>query len=160
MAKTIMSEEILLRPAEEADSNDVFLWRNDKASRGASFDTKEISWAEHQRWFSGSLLNSNRRVYIIMLKDGSKIGVLRFDIEAGSSVVSINISPKFRGLNYGKSALKKGCEVYFRENPSVQYLVAKVKPGNTASLKAFENAGFKRHGVGLDHIELILRGAE
>jgi RimJ/RimL family protein N-acetyltransferase len=129
------------RQAVEADADMVFSWRNCKAVRLASFDSREISWKEHQDWFRQSLERTDRSLLIAQDAEMS-VGVLRFD-RAGETVeVSVFLDPAMIGRGYGTAILQAGITWAKQNLAGTKVMRAQIKPGNPASSRVFEKAGF------------------
>lgn len=124
-----------VRKATEEDSLDIFEWRNDPVTRLMSFTQTPVSLENHTKWFSASLQNPKREIYIGEY-EGSKIGVVRFDEREDEAEVSINMNPAFRGKKLALPFLNISLK-------SKTHVIAKIKENNTASLKLFQRAGFK-----------------
>ena len=131
---------VTLRPATPADGEALWRWRNDPATRRASFDEREIPWAEHARWFADALGRADRRVFVVEA-DGVAAGTVRLDRAGREASVSISVAPEWRGRGVGTEALRLLCRAEAGE-AGLERLVARVKPGNPASRAAFARAGF------------------
>jgi len=131
---------VRLRPAVAGDCRQVWLWRNDEATRAASFDTAPISFETHQPWFDASLQNPDRHMYVV-LADGHEAGVVRLDVAGAVGTVSIHLSPAWRGRGVGPSALAALESIAFGPL-GLKQIEARVKADNGASLTAFQKAGF------------------
>jgi len=129
------------RQAVEADADMIFSWRNCKAVRFASFDSREISWMEHQDWFRQSLERTDRSLLIAQDAE-MPVGVLRLD-RAGETVeVSVFLDPAMIGRGYGTAILQAGI-AWARQNlAGAKVMRAQIKPNNPASSRVFEKAGF------------------
>ena len=84
-------------------------------------------------------------MFLVTNSNHKKIGVVRFDREASTSTISINLNPLFRGQGYGKKSLKECLDIYF-QNFDVNEIIAKIDPGNLVSKKLFQGMGFKDTG--------------
>jgi RimJ/RimL family protein N-acetyltransferase len=138
---------ISLRAARAEDCIKVWKWRNDGDTRRASFDSAEIPWSVHERWFAETLKRSDRKLYIVVAK-GLSEGVVRLDLVGAEAAVSIHLAPEWRGKGVGSVALRRVGVIAFREL-KLRRLVASVKEDNTASISAFKKARFmetKREG--------------
>jgi pseudaminic acid biosynthesis-associated methylase len=135
-----------LRPATLADCERLWRWRNDPATRRASFDEREIALDDHRRWLAAALADAAREVYVV-LADGEAAGTVRLDRAGPEATVSIAIAPEVRGRGLGAAALRALVERAFAAG-DVDRLVARVKPDNPASRAAFEAAGFRVVGEG------------
>ncbi len=133
---------VSLRPAAATDRAHVWHWRNDPETRGASFNSAEIPWDVHERWFNDALHRADRKLFIIVA-DEMAAGTARLDIVGREADVSIHLAREWRGRGVGSSALSALAESAFREL-EIDRLLASVKPDNHASLAAFAKAGFAR----------------
>jgi RimJ/RimL family protein N-acetyltransferase len=138
---------LTIRPATELDSRDLFEWRNDPQTRVVSISTDEVPWEDHYRWFTASLSNQRRQIYMCCtVIDGSSdsIGVVRFDIDESltEAEVSINLNPRVRGRGLGTQTLLAGIAEFESDRPSVMRLTAQIRDSNEASVAIFRKAGF------------------
>ncbi len=136
---------VTLRPATADDCRQVWLWRNDEATRRASFDSSEIPLETHEGWFRDSLERRDRRIYIV-LADGRPSGVVRLDVRGRQGTVSIHLAPERRGQGLGPAALVSLDRSAWTEL-DLDAFVAEVKPDNRASIAAFTKAGFRATGL-------------
>jgi UDP-2,4-diacetamido-2,4,6-trideoxy-beta-L-altropyranose hydrolase len=133
---------IRLRPASAADCERVWSWRNDPETRAASFESAEIPWDTHVRWFGDALRREDRRILVVEA-DGEPAGTMRLDIASAEATVSIHLAREWRGRGVGTRALAALADLAFGEL-GIDRLLASVKPDNYASLAAFAHAGFTR----------------
>jgi RimJ/RimL family protein N-acetyltransferase len=144
MTKQSLSEfgELTLRHADEADSEDIWRWRNDEQTRLWSVTTERVGWDEHCRWFEQSLANEMRCLYIGIDRSGEKIGICRFDIDEQSNTaeVSINLNPLHRGKRLSVPLLSSAIAIF----QAIQRidLTATIKKANTTSIRCFTSCGF------------------
>ncbi|MEW6664750.1 MAG: GNAT family N-acetyltransferase [Thermodesulfobacteriota bacterium] len=134
---------IRLRRAVMSDSEAVFEWRNDPAVRDHFFDSRELSFAEHTRWFEESLRRADR-VVLIAHHEQDAVGVIRFDLtpqDPTTAEVDIYLDPKMHGRGLGTAVLKEGVE-WTRRHTEIKRLVARVRARNEASMKMFSKCGF------------------
>ncbi len=136
------NKKIFFRFAVKEDLEDVFNWRNDEITRKYSFNSSELNLDEHKTWYFSSLKNPNRNIFIALDEHNAKIGQIRFDRQDNFAIISIVIAPQFRGQGYGTLTIINSCEFYFN-NLDVDFLVAKIKSENKASINVFEKAGFE-----------------
>jgi len=136
-----LSSCVALRAATPEDCRRLWKWRNEQATRDASFNTEYIPYDEHERWFTCMLATSNTRVLIATDTGGQGIGYARFDIRYQEAEVSISIDRAKRGKGYGIAVIKCGSDYLLRSEP-VQRVVATIRCDNPASRAAFERAGF------------------
>ena len=137
----MIKNDISIRNAEKTDSNDVFLWRNDRISRVNFFNQEPIEFTSHAKWYQRAMVNPDIVLFIGLL-ESKKIGVCRFDIkeENMSAEISINLNPIFRGKNLSKIFLEKSVAKFLNTNKLT--LLAKIKNTNNRSEKIFEKCGF------------------
>ena len=126
-----------LRKAAKLDKDDLLAWRNDSQVRANSFQSEIVTEEEHEQWFS-KLLQDKDRLLLIGCLDNKKIGVVRYDlIGAGYYEVDINIAPDMRGQGWGAELLKQSLTWVKGK------VKARIKKNNTASINAFEKAGYR-----------------
>lgn len=138
-----MNDAIDVYEATQADSKDIWTWRNDALTRAMSITADEVDWALHSNWYGSSLEDKNRYLYIGYVKGGdNKIGMCRFDVDPEKFVaeVSINLNPTMRGLNLSHkllSAAIREFQIHLKFD-----LTATIKKENKASIKCFTRLGF------------------
>ena len=132
-----MHEEFTLRLAEEKDIENIFNLANDATVRKNSFHQEKISWATHINWFK-SKLNSKDTFFYIIKTDKDFAGYIRLDRDNTKWLISIAISPDFRGKSYGLKALQKLKKIHPDKT-----LIAYVKIDNKASINMFLKDNFK-----------------
>jgi len=147
-----VSAPVLLRPAASTDCEALWRWRNDPATRRASFQQDEIPHDAHTRWFAESLGRPDRRIYIVVVNDADA-GTVRLDLDRDEARVSINLAPEWRGRGIGTRALRLLCRELCG-SPKLERLSAQVRPENHASRVAFERAGFSVV-AGQEHLLLV-----
>jgi len=130
-----------IKDADNSDSLDVFVWRNDPISCQMFISNNKVTLEEHKKWFESSLTNPLRKIYIGILRD-DKVGICRFDINSKmtSAEVSININPNMRGKNLSYELLSDSIETYKKTNQIK--LTATIKKENKASSRIFQKCSF------------------
>ena len=131
-----------VRSATLADSEILWLWRNDPLMREMSKNRAPIIWEDHERWLATVLSNPCVGLYMAD-RSGEPVAMVRFDRKDDLAIVSTNVAPAMRGQGIGTAALKAACETYEAESRTA-HLVAEVRHDNAASLRAFAAAGFRR----------------
>lgn len=133
---------LVLRSATLDDEDLLLKWRNDPATRHASFSSDEISSGDHHRWFVEKLEDPDCAILVVEV-DGLPVGQIRLDrLAEGVAEISIGLAAEVRGRGLGRKAL-------LRAVPEADRLLgadsirALVKRGNAASLAAFASAGFR-----------------
>jgi len=145
--------QITFRKAELRDSNDILIWRNDIVTRQNSFNSEKISNEEHKRWIKDVIYSSEINLFIITNNYGNKLGVVRFNNKDNHTEINITIAPKYRNKGFGSKVIKQISNYYIKEY-KISYIIAKIKPENIYSIKAFENVDYKFHKKYKNHIEL------
>jgi RimJ/RimL family protein N-acetyltransferase len=136
-----MAADLLIRAAQDADSGDIWRWRNDATTRAMSLSTAEISWDAHAAWFAQALADASRRFYVAEV-DGAKVGMCRFDLahDGASAEVSINLNPDLRNQGWGAPLLAAGIARFRQDFPVT--ITATIRPDNAASQRIFSRCGF------------------
>lgn len=131
-----------LRKAMLEDCGLVWVWSNDRTVRRNSFTKSDgyINWMEHVDWYRSRLCDSDCQFYIVVDDDGNPIGQTRLQRSGVGAEISISIATPWRGCGRGVEALRLTSECGFILGYS--QIVANVKDGNAASLRAFEKAGY------------------
>lgn len=136
--------EVRLRLAVPEDALLLWEWANDPDVRRWSFTPDPISWVGHVHWFAGKLAEPDC-LFLLAADGDAPIGQIRFDFGGTKAVVSVSLAPQARGRGYAAAVLRAACREALSARP-VGSVVALIRPGNAASLKAFEAAGFRPDG--------------
>lgn len=133
-----------IRRAMLEDCGLIWLWANDPVVRGGSFNTELIPWREHIEWFRQRLDDANCLFYIVSDDNDMPKAQVRFDIDPDTfeAAISVSINYLFRGKGCGAKIIKLASD-----ESKLPVIEAKIKPDNTASLKAFAKAGYKEIGT-------------
>jgi UDP-2,4-diacetamido-2,4,6-trideoxy-beta-L-altropyranose hydrolase len=132
---------ISLRPVTIGDLQMVFHWRNDPFIIAHGSSGREVAWDEHEKWFTETIADSNRRMFIIVDHD-EPIGQIRFDRETRQHcVVSVYLLRSFTARGLGVDAIRTGCGAIF-QTWDVERVVACVRQDNPCGRSAFLKAGF------------------
>lgn len=134
-------EAAYLRAATEEDMDLLFEWANEASVRANSFSTSRISYEEHRAWYKNMMSREDCRQYIYMC-DGQAVGQIRVSVSGAEAEVGYSVCAGMRGMGHGKNMLRLLYKQMECDYPQVQKLTAKVKPGNTASAKAFSDTGY------------------
>lgn len=134
--------KLKIRRLRNNDRN--FLWElaNDPIARNQSYHTKSIAWNDHKRWFRNILSNPRNIVYIAILNNKTRIGVIRYERKYSSATISINISPTHRDHGYGKCLLMLTSSQIFHDE-KINKILAYIKASNQASIHMFKKAGYE-----------------
>jgi len=135
--------DIVLRMANSEDAIKIWPWRNHEDTRRYSFDNAEVTIDEHIQWWSQSLLDQ-KRILLLGSFMGVDFGVIRFDFEGSSKVVtSIYLNPSMTGKGLGRALLISGIHWLGKSHPNIKSVVADILPQNLASVGLFKSAGFQ-----------------
>lgn len=140
-----LSIKINFRKATADDVQQVYSWAIDPEVRRYSYSKSEILWQDHVQWFNKKISDTLCEYFIIEIGN-SPVGQIRFeysDEEQGAYVISYLIDKNWRGKGLGNSVLIKGIQKLIKVR-AVEKVVGYVQNFNTASIKAFNQAGFKK----------------
>ncbi len=144
--RTCSVDKFYLRKAVADDSKIVYELSNDPTVRIQSINKNSISWEEHCKWFDKKINDENYLFLLAFDRDDKFIGQIRFEIKSNQAVVSISLTENFRGKGLSKRIIKEGSRRLFIENQNLKSITAYILPQNSASLHAFEAAGYKPEG--------------
>lgn len=134
--------EIGIRPAGEDDCRDIWAWRSSPEVSGWCFSGGDLTLDQHKEWFARKSADPNVRMYIAEAKGGVKVGQARLEASGASATISVNLNPEYIGRGIGTKLIVMATQKFFAEMPSVRETLAEIKENNTASIKAFEKAGY------------------
>jgi N-acylneuraminate cytidylyltransferase len=135
------NEALSLRPADMDDWARLYAWRNDATTREQSRDTAPVPLERHMTWLRETLGSGSAWLYIVTLGEPrSAIGTCRLNRRGAEAEVSVTIDPQVRGGGR-TSAILRLLEPEARRM-GIARLVATVRTGNAASLRAFASAGY------------------
>jgi len=133
---------IQMRLATQDDSEKLFKWRNHQSIRAVSRNSEEISWTDHQEWYTAVLFSFDRVLLIGELQD-KPVGVVRFDIQGNEAEVSIYLVPDVNLSGTGQELLQsaEGWIAVFK--PEIRKINADVLGGNARSHNLFLEADYQ-----------------
>lgn len=144
---------LTLRSATVADARMLLDWRNDPETRANSINTNKVEWTSHVGWLEKTLINPNRRLFVVM--DGERsVGTVRLDDDSSrqETELSWTIAPAERGRGHAKAMIG----LALKGVKSGQQALAKIKPANIASIKVARANGFELVSPGLDQNGLLV----
>lgn len=127
-----------IRKASLKDVNFFYELRNEKDARKNFFNTENIKYHQHFKWYKKKLKQKNEILLVALINNSKKIGIVRYEMENIFANISINISKKFRRLGYGSKILKKSEKFLKKKN----VIIAKIKRSNKASIKIFKKNNY------------------
>jgi RimJ/RimL family protein N-acetyltransferase len=131
-----------IRLATLQDARLLLAWRNDPTTREFAFDQGVIRREEHREWLNRKL--TDHRCALFILEDaGEPVAQVRLDkLPDGGADVDVAVAPQARGQGLGTQALRRVVPVA-ADRLEASCVIARVKPGNEASLRTFAAAGFE-----------------
>jgi len=144
-ASLSFSIKMNFRKAVADDVQLVYSWAIDPEVRRFSNSKSEIPWQDHVQWFNKKISDPLCTYFIIEI-DNTPVGQIRFDLseeEQGAYIISYLIDKNWRGKGLGNSVLTKGLQKLIG-TCAVKKAIGYVQDFNTASVKAFNHAGFRR----------------
>jgi UDP-2,4-diacetamido-2,4,6-trideoxy-beta-L-altropyranose hydrolase len=144
VASFLFPKDIEIRLANEADSKNIYSWRNHPMIRKHSVCASEIEWAEHEKWFANRCGQPHHPILIGHIKN-QPIGVVRFDIREKFADVSIYRVPHSSHHGVGRKLLCEA-EAWLKLNhPYVVAVHAWVFQENEQSKRLFEKSHYVKH---------------
>ncbi len=129
---------VQLRPAEQRDIEQVFIWQSLPQTRCYARNAGAPVWEEHQSWMVKRLADPYCYFYMIM-HDSVAAGVLRLDrLDKGRYEISIYLDPVKYQLGIAQVALRQVADIHQEIDIEAEVLVA-----NIASQKLFLSCGYK-----------------
>ncbi|NVK37111.1 MAG: UDP-2,4-diacetamido-2,4,6-trideoxy-beta-L-altropyranose hydrolase [Gammaproteobacteria bacterium] len=139
--------EVEFREATSNDARPLYQLQCEDGARTYSRHPQVPSLEEHMQWFSQSMNNPDRRIWMLDFK-GELAGFIRLDKTALGHEVSILISNQYQKLGLASSALSQ-----LKTKSQLHRIIAYVLPENAASIKLFEGAHF--HSIGDSYFEWV-----
>lgn len=126
------------------DRDFVFQVVNSDRVRAMSFNSQEISYDVHCKWFDQML--SSDGFFFIGMVDNIRVGYVRFEWQAfvNAHVLTVAIADAWRGKKIGIKLVNMCCSEVFKYK--VNKIVAFVKSENLSSVRLFERCGFQCNG--------------
>ena len=131
--------KIQIRKASLKDARFFYELRKEKVARKNFFNTKDIKYNEHLKWYKNKLKKKNIIFLVALITNSKKIGTIRYETDKIFTYISINISKKFRNLGYGSRIIKKS-EKFLKKKIVI---ISRIKKENKASVKIFKKNNFK-----------------
>lgn len=130
---------LTFRPARLEDEGWLWHLANDAGVRAASLSTAPIPAAEHAAWLAHFLQSA--AIHRVMERDGVPVGWARVEADA---TVSVALFPGARGRGWGTPLIRLVTTLAHERGWVPR---ATIRPGNIASRRAFEAAGYTPTGV-------------
>lgn len=145
---------VRLRRAGEADSEFLFVLRNEEAVRQNSFHTEPVERSTHEAWLRHVLADENRELFIAEhMESGEPVGQVRLDYEGDPGYeISYSVAPMWRGQHVGTIIIGVLMQMLASAAGDTR-VFARVKPENAASLAIFLHNGFRKVRETDDYVE-------
>lgn len=141
------AEGLRLRRAKSDDSRLLWEWANDAEVRAASFSSDPISWETHTPWLENKLGQKGCVIFLAEDEACQPCGQIRFESRPdGDWEIDVSVAKPKRGQGLAARLIETGVRMMRTEKHGNARFHAFVKPGNQASVRAFEGAGFKQIG--------------
>jgi len=138
----LLAATVILRRAEADDCRLIWEWANEQDVRASAFSAEPIAWASHQLWFAERLASPRSAIFVAVNRTGTPFGQVRFDWnELAEAEIDVSVGPEARQRGLGSALIRAGVDEMLRTT-EVAVFHALVKQTNTASIRAFEKAGF------------------
>ena len=131
--------KIKIRRASVKDAIFFYELRNEKAARKNFFNTKNIKYNNHLKWYKKKLKKKMVIFLVASINNSQKIATVRYETEKIFTNISINISKKFRNLGYGSKIIKNS-EKFLKKK---LIIISRIKNKNKASIKIFKKNNYK-----------------
>jgi RimJ/RimL family protein N-acetyltransferase len=143
---------VTLRPAAPQDAALLYAWRVDADTARQSVAPPPTSLDDHRAWLEAQLRDPRVALYVGYDDERRvEVGTLRIDRHAGDEIeLSITVAPEQRGRGYSHDLIACGIRA-----AAGNRIVARVKPDNVRSLRAFRALGFDRVDGGGDLVRLV-----
>lgn len=128
--------------ADETHIKITFDWANDSDVRKYSFNTENIQYEDHVKWFNNKI-NDPYCFYFIGVDGDKSVGQIRLDVSENSGIISYSVAKERRGQGYGLQLLQT-LEKYILSNLNFHNfnLIGRVKQENISSVKCFLKCGY------------------
>lgn len=128
----------------EHDCDLVYNLSNDPLVRANSFNTEPILYENHVRWFN-KVINDSNILFFLVFEGDDFVGQIRFVRtceESNECVISLSITPEYRGKHIGRDFMDLGIIEMKKNWKKIEIVKAEVKCENEASNKLFMKDGF------------------
>lgn len=137
-----MNKELVVRSVDSRDLESLLVWRLEGFNKHWQLSDHIPNPTEHAAWFKSRLLSKNKSPFLAVEYNGVTTAYIRFD-ELGSFqfIVSILVSPKYRGRGLSHNFLSLACETVRQQFP-LSLFRAIIHNENIPSQKVFAKCGF------------------
>lgn len=142
VARHLASDLFSFRDANEDDSGQLLVWRNEPEFRALTFEPQPISEITQREWLREKSRANSALVWIAEDNLRSPVGTLVFEFASDRAEIEICLCPSQRRKSLGTMLIEKACRHIF-SNYEINRVLAKIRPSNVASQNAFKKAGFR-----------------
>lgn len=136
---------IRVRAAQPSDWARLLSWRSDPETVAQFRESSAPTVAEHMTWMAKIIRDERSRLYVADDSEiGLSVGTARLDLTQRKDETwaecSVTVEPRARGRGYAAQLV--AYLVLQAQAERMSGLIARVKPGNFASLRAFASCDF------------------
>jgi spore coat polysaccharide biosynthesis protein SpsF len=131
--------KIKIKKASINDGSFFYELRNEKSARKNSFNTKNIKYNDHLKWYKKKIKKKIAIFLVALSNNSEKIGTVRYETNKIFTDISINISKKFRNLGFGSKIIKES-EKFLKKKAII---ISRIKSNNKSSIKIFKRNNYK-----------------
>lgn len=147
-------DEVSLRPVRDSDSELLLEWTNILRAGGLGLSGSEpLERDDHETWFAARLESPDCWMWIVECA-AAPAGMVRLEREPGTAAdtvgVSVFVARESRGLGLASAAIEYALQEAARKH-GISQAIARVRHGNTASMRLFEGLGFTTGERRADH---------
>ena len=130
--------KIKIKKASINDASFFYELRNEKSARKNFFNTKNIKYNDHLKWYEKKIKKKNTIFLVALSNNSEKIGTVRYETNKIFTDISINISKKFRNLGFGSKIIKES-EKFLKKKTII---ISRIRSNNKSSIKIFKRNNY------------------
>ena len=130
--------KIKIKKASINDASFFYELRNEKSARKNFFNTKNIKYNDHLKWYEKKIKKKNAIFLVALSNNSEKIGTVRYETNKIFTDISINISKKFRNLGFGSKIIKES-EKFLKKKTII---ISRIRSNNKSSIKIFKRNNY------------------
>jgi len=142
IVQKMKKKQIAFRRAVESDAQWIWELSNDAVVRRASFNTGLIPWDDHLLWLRRKLADPACTLLVVESDVGVRVAQCRFENNGDAAKISVSLHECIRGSGWGAAIISAACAWYSGNIDECRPVVAEIREQNSASLRAFNRAGF------------------